>query len=139
MMWQEYNILGHKDVGNIWVNNESLFHFPNTNETALDAIANNKLTLWWQMHFWTRASTLTAENPLLHKLKRKINQITCWKPFWPKDGSRVNFNFVSTPRKKKGKKVVSISFSSEDKKKSKNHKHKNPIVETRTQNFSFLF
>jgi len=35
--------------------------------------------------------------------KRKMNQITCWKPFWPKDGSRVNFNFVSTPRNKKEK------------------------------------
>lgn len=71
------------------------------------------------MHFWTRASTLITENLLLHKLKKKINQITCWKPFWPKDGSRVNFNFVSTPRKKKKKKLI-ISFSSEDKKKPKN-------------------
>lgn len=103
MIEQKYNIPGHKDLQDFWRNNDSLLHFPNTNGTALDAIANNMLTLWWQVHFWTRTSTSTEENPVLHKLKRKMHQITCWKPFWPKDGSRVNFNFVSTPRNKKEK------------------------------------
>lgn len=105
-------------------------HFPNTNGTSLDAIANNMLTLWWQMHFWTRASTLIEENPVLHKLKRKMTQITCWKPFWPKDGSRVNFNFVSTPKNKKEKNGHYFHLA---------QREKNPTTEIRTQDFSYMF
>lgn len=122
MIWLKYNILGHKDLENIWANKESLFHFLNMNETALDAIANNMLILWWQMHFWNRASTLIAENPLLHKLKKKINQVTCWKPFWPKDGSRVNFNFVSTPRKKKKSSLFHLAQKTKRSQKNPNTK-----------------